>query len=230
MPVKVTWLGQAGLYIQLAGVNILIDPYLSDSVGKKDPTKTRRVPADPSFFDITPDVLAFTHDHEDHYDEETAARYLAQKRAFTVLAPGECWKKARAHGGGHNYVLFNTDTQWTQGNVRFTAVAAVHSDPAAIGILVEGEGKTLYITGDTLYSKKLLEHLPEKIDVIFLPINGTGNNMNMTDAARLVGDTGATIAIPLHVGMMDDLDPRDFPCENKQILTVYQQTLLGGSL
>ena len=227
---KVTWLGQAGLYLQLAGVKILIDPYLSDAVGKTDPSKTRRVPADPSFFDIAPDVLAFTHDHLDHYDEETAGRYLSQKKGVTVLAPGTCWKKARAHGGDHNYVLFNQDTQWTHDGVRFTAVSAAHSDPEAIGLVLEGEGKTLYITGDTLYSSKLLQQLPQKIDVIFLPINGAGNNMNKVDAARLVAACGAAVAVPLHVGMLDDLSAEDFPCENKRALKLYEETLLEDNL
>lgn len=221
---KVTWLGQAGLYIQLAGVKILIDPYFSNAVGQLDAAKHRRVAAETSFLEIAPDVLAFTHDHADHYDEETAGRYLTQKQGFTVLAPGTCWEKARAYGGSHNYVLFNAGTQWTQERVRFTAVPAVHSDPKAIGMLLEGEGKTLYITGDTLYSRSLLEQLPESIDVIFLPINGTGNNMNPVDAARLVADCGAKVAVPIHVGMLDDLTPEALLCANKRILKLYEET------
>lgn len=221
---KVTWLGQAGLYLQIGGLKIIIDPYLSDSVGKIDLIKSRRVPVDESFFDVEPDVLLFTHDHLDHYDSESAERFLEQEKGFLVLAPGTCWQKARAMGGKHNYVLFDAGTEWTQGNVKFTAVSAVHSDPFAIGILMECEGKTVYITGDTLYSRKLLSELPASVDVIFLPINGAGNNMNMIDAARLVKDSHAKLAIPIHVGMMDAMDPHEFPCQNKRVLTVYKET------
>ncbi len=120
-------------------------------------------------------------------------------------------------------MLFDEDTEWTQGEVRFTAVKAVHNDPFAIGILIEAEGKTVYVTGDTLYSKTILRQLPD-IDLIFLPINGVGNNMNMVDAARFVSNSKAKLAVPLHVGMMDELDPHDFPCDNKQILEVYKET------
>ena len=220
---KVMWLGQAGLYLQMGGLKIIIDPYLSDSVGRIDSAKSRRVPIDESVFEIEPDVLAFTHDHLDHYDPESAQRFLEQDKGFLVLAPNGCWQKARAVGGKHNYVLFDAGTEWTQGEVRFTAVTAVHSDPYAIGLLIEAEGKTVYVTGDTLYSKKILEQLPD-MDVIFLPINGAGNNMNMTDAARLVKDCGAKVAVPLHVGMMDELDANEFPCQNKRVLTVYKET------
>lgn len=220
---KVTWLGQAGLYLQMGGQKIIIDPYLTDSVGKIDPAKSRRVPVNERFFEIRPDMLCFTHDHLDHYDPETAERYLKQDKGFTVLAPGTCWQKARANKGAHNYVLFDAGTEWTQGKVKFTAVPAVHSDPCAIGILMEGEGKTVYVTGDTLYSKKILAQLPE-IDVVFLPINGVGNNMNMVDAARFADDCGAELVIPLHVGLMDELNAGNFPCMNKQILEIYKET------
>ncbi len=224
---KVTWLGQAGLYLQIDGLKIIVDPYLSDSVGAIDPSKSRRTPIDKAVFEIEPDVLAFTHDHLDHYDPESAEPFLGQDKGFLVLAPNGCWQKARAVGGKHNYVLFDASTEWTQGAVKFTAVPAVHSDPYAIGLLIEGEGKTVYITGDTLYSKKILEELPDSIDVIFLPINGVGNNMNMADAARLVADSKAKVAVPIHVGMMDEIDPNEFPCQNKQVLTVYKETQIG---
>ena len=34
---KITWLGQAGLYIETEGLKIIVDPYLSDSVVKVNP-------------------------------------------------------------------------------------------------------------------------------------------------------------------------------------------------
>ena len=41
---KITWLGQAGLLMETGGKIVLIDPYLSDSVGKVNPLNYRRVP------------------------------------------------------------------------------------------------------------------------------------------------------------------------------------------
>lgn len=220
---KFTWLGQAGLYLEIGEVKILIDPYLSDSVEKVNPKNFRRAPVDARFLDLKPDVLLFTHDHLDHYDPETAEHYLTKGGSMTVLCPGTCWQKARTCGGDHNYVLFDSGTQWTEKGVRFTAVPAVHSDPYAIGVVISGEGKYFYITGDTLYSSAILRVLPEKIDVVFLPVNGVGNNMNMTDAARFATDCGAKTAIPIHWGMFDQLDPRAFPFERKVIPQIYAE-------
>ena len=220
---NIIWLGQAGLLIEIEEQKIVIDPYLSDSVGEMDPQKHRRVAVQRNFLNVEPDVLLFTHDHLDHYDPQTVEQFVKKKKPMTVLAPGTCWQKARAYGGNHNYVLFDRGTEWTQGNVRFTAVTAVHSDAYAIGVLVQGEGKTLYITGDTLYSRKILEELPRKIDAIFLPVNGVGNNMNMVDAARFAADSGAKVAVPIHFGLFDGLDPNEFPATNKVIPKIFEQ-------
>ena len=220
---KITWIGQAGLYMETAGLKIIIDPYLSDCVGKIDARKSRRVPVKESLFDIQPDVMIFTHDHLDHYDPETAERYLKQEKPFTVLGPMSCWKHARQNGGDHNYVMFDAGIEWTEGAVRFMAVPAIHSDPDAIGVIIESEGKRIYVTGDTLYGKKVLGALPEDIDAVFLPVNGAGNNMNKVDAARFAAACGAKKAYPIHVGMMDDLDASDFPFENKVVPVVYEE-------
>lgn len=104
---KMTWLGQAGLLFDNGKVKIVLDPYLSNSVAKVNPLNDRRVPIDELLFEITPDVMIFTHDHLDHYDPETAPRFLEkQEKTMTVLSPTSVWQKARQHGT-HNYVEFN---------------------------------------------------------------------------------------------------------------------------
>ncbi len=223
---KITWLGQAGLLFESQRTTVMIDPYLSDSVGKGNPALARRVPVDERFFDLCPDVMLFTHDHLDHYDPETAPRFFEKAdKSMTVLCPSSVWQKARTHGGGHNYVQFDRHTQWTEGDLRFTAVKATHSDPYAIGVLLEdlSEGKVYYVTGDTLYNSEIFSDLPERIDVIFLPVNGAGNNLNMTDGARLVKESGARIAVPFHCGLFDALDLSSFPFEPKIIPNFYKE-------
>lgn len=224
--VKVTWLGQAGLLIQTGQTTVMIDPYLSNSVFKMNPANDRRVPVDERFLNIRPDVLCFTHNHLDHFDPETVDRLIGPETGILVLSPSSVWADVRRYGGNQNYVVFDRHTQWTHQDVRFTAVKAVHSDPGAIGFVVEAEGKTLYVSGDTLYSTDILNDLPDGIDAAFLPVNGVGNNMNMTDAARFAKATGARQVVPLHIGLFDSLKAEDFPCANRLILTMYQETEL----
>lgn len=49
---KITWLGQAGLLLQGAGITVMIDPYLSDSVAALQPENHRRQPVDERFFTV----------------------------------------------------------------------------------------------------------------------------------------------------------------------------------
>ena len=223
---KITWIGQAGLLIEGHGTKIMIDPYLSDSVVKYEPKNYRRVPVNEAFLSIVPDVMIFTHDHLDHYDPETAPVFLTRtEKHMTVLCPSSVWKKARQCGGGHNYVQFNRHTEWSEHGFRFTAVKAEHSDDFAIGVLVEDlhERQIAYITGDTLYNTEIFDDLPKNIDVLLLPVNGVGNNMNMTDATRFAEKTGAKKVVPVHFGMFDELNPEDFKCENRVIPELWKE-------
>lgn len=223
---KVTWLGQAGLLFETENKIIMVDPYLSDSVEKIEPQNKRRVPVDKSFFNVKPDIIVLTHNHLDHTDPDTLKYYISENSNTLVLASENAWRTVRKlFGGNNNYVMFNRHSEWTEGNIKFTAVKAEHSDENAIGFIMEAEGKKYYITGDTLYNKNIFSDLPEKIDYVFLPINGRGNNMNMKDGKRFCEQIGAK-AVPLHCGLFDDLDMNKFGYENKVIPEFYKEIKL----
>ena len=204
----------------------MVDPYLSDSVEKVNPQNKRRQPVDESVFDIRPDVLILTHDHLDHTDPETLGKIFAKYDGICVLASGNAWSTARRFGGGNNYVCFDRGTVWTEKGVRFVAVHAEHSDDRAIGVIIAYGGKNYYITGDTLYNKKVIDDITVPIDVVFLPVNGVGNNMNMTDAALFAEKIGAGVAVPVHFGLFDSLDPANFAFKNKVIPEIYKEIKL----
>ena len=219
---KITWLGQAGLMLETGGKTILIDPYLSDNVKNFEPKNYRRVPVDERFLAIKPDVIVITHNHLDHLDKETLTYYLTDEAACLVLCPNGGWQEVRKFGGNSNYVMFNAGTTWTEPFATFRAVKAEHSDPFAIGVIVSAEGKNYYITGDTLYSENVFQSLPAiPLDVVFLPINGFGNNMNAVDGAAFAKRTGAKYVVPFHVGLFDDIDPHCLALDNKIIPQIY---------
>lgn len=224
---KVTWLGQAGLLFENDNTIILVDPYLSDSVAEVNPLNRRKVPVDEKLFDIVPDVLICTHNHLDHLDPQTLQHYLKNNNhSVTVLSPESGWQELRKFGGNNNYVKFNRHTIWTFNNIIFTAVKAEHTDIHPIGVIIDDGDKKYYITGDTLYNKEIFNDLPKDIDALFLPINGTGNNMNMTDASRFAKKVGAKATIPLHFGLFDEINPENFDCENKIIPFIYKEIKL----
>lgn len=221
---KITWLGQAGLLMQTAKKIILIDPYLSDSVKKVQPQNYRRVAIDESFLGIRPDVIIITHKHLDHLDKETLAHYLTNESKVSVFAPNGSYQELREFGGSNNYVLFNNGTTWTEDDVVFRAVKAEHSDNDAIGVIISEGGKNYYVCGDTLYSEKVFESLPNIIyNVVFVPINGVGNNMNFNDARKFVNRLKAEKVVPVHFGMFDCINAFEFECENKIVPCIYKE-------
>lgn len=223
---KVTWLGQAGLLFEYNEIKILIDPYLSDSCRKVNPKSIRRIPVDEKYLSITPDVLILTHKHLDHTDPETLKHYLCKDRSITVLASKGAWEIARSFGGNHNYVMFNHQTEFTACGICFKAVYAEHSDEDAIGVVFECDNTTYYITGDTLYNERVFSEVHEKIDVLFLPVNGKGNNLNATDAKRFAKRCGAKKIVPIHWGLFDEFEKEDFTFENFVALSVFETVLI----
>lgn len=225
MHIQATWLGQAGLLLEFDALRVMIDPYLSDSIAQTDPKKHRRTPVDPAIWDVQPDMMIFTHDHRDHYDEESARRFLATGRRITVLSPLSVWRKVRGIGH-HNCVLLSPGVEWTQGGVTVCAVPAAHSDPYAVGVLLKAPDFCAYVTGDTLYSRRVIEAIDTPVDVVLLPVNGEGNNMNASDAARFARAIGAGRAVPLHIGLFDDMTPEDFPFEGRLVLPLFRACAL----
>ena len=223
---RIIWLGQAGFYIEVDGVKVLIDPYLSESCKKLNQENYRRMPIDEGFFDITPDVIVLTHEHLDHTDPDTLEHYLGKEGKITVLASPGAWEKIRGFGNGHNYVRFSRHTEWTVGGVRFTAVKAEHSSYEPIGVIIEADGKKYYHTGDTLYNSEIFADIPDGIFAMMAVINGKGNNMNETDALRMAEKVAPKYFVPMHWGLHDDMHPDAGIYSSTIVPKIYKEIIL----
>ena len=224
---NVTWITQSGLIFENEKITIMVDPYLSNSVAEQiDSKKERRIPVEESIFNVRPDVIIITHEHLDHLDPATLKRFLsASEKPITVLAPYNAYMKVRELGGNHNYVLLAPHSVWSEGGVTFYAVRAEHSDREAAGYIIDDGKRTYYVSGDTLYNYDVIDDVIELCEdgvaYAFVPINGVGNNMNMRDAADFACEIGAKCAVPIHYGLFDNVDPREFDFDNTLILEPY---------
>ncbi len=228
---KVTWLTQAGLLFDTGKIKIMVDPYLSNSVGELDGEKQRRIPVDESVFDVYPDVILITHNHLDHLDPQTLEHFLGRgEKSISVMAPEAAYRQLAEYKNGHNYILLNPHSVWSRDGVTFYAVKAEHSDVTAAGFILDDGEKTYYISGDTLYNfdviDDVLDLVEDGVDYAFLPINGVGNNMNAKDAADFAYEIGAKNAVPVHYGLFDDIDPESFDFEDSIILSAFKETEL----
>ena len=227
---KVTWLTQAGLLFDNGKIRVLVDPYLSDTLGASDPTKRRSVPVPAEYTALAPDVLVITNTARDRLDDATLDPILSAERGITVLASEGAYNRVRHFGGAHNYVLLSPHSVWSEGGITFYSVKAEHSDRTAIGIILDDGEKTYYVSGDTLYNYDVLDDcldlVENGVDYAFLPIDGRDCNMNAKDAADFAYELGAGRAVPVHYGLFDAINPADFDFEDALVLTPFVETEL----
>lgn len=191
----VRFLGQSGYLIQTKSSEIIIDPYLSDSVNRvAGRPRLLPVPINPQ--DISCDAVICTHDHLDHLDPDTVA-HIDTQQLFITTNGG---KEKLVSIGKTNVIALNEGECVKIGDAEITAVFADHT-VEAIGVIVKADSQTLYFSGDTLYNEKLFDIATYHPDATFICINGRLGNMNVEQALDTAERIGARINIPNHYDM-----------------------------
>ena len=144
---KITWLGHSGFRIEIADAVLLVDPWLGHPLFDA----SRR---DESLAGAT--HILISHGHFDH-----AAEVVDIAKALDIPVVGifdlmSFWEGKH----GIKTVGFNRGGTVALGEVRVTMVAATHSSSwggsegpvyagSESGFMIEGEGRTIYFSGDT---------------------------------------------------------------------------------
>lgn len=221
---KITFLGQAGLLFEVNGFNIIVDPYLSDNVKNFEPQNFRRQRIDERFLKIVPNVIVITHNHLDHFDKETLKYYLSDNSDIKILCPTSVWQTLNSTCGNNQCLLFDVGQKLNVFGIQFTAVKAKHSDSLAIGVLIDIDGRSYYVTGDTLLDTDVIESLPKIIfEAVFLPINGKGNNMSAEEASIFLNNIKYKYCVPVHFGMFDTMTGHELKAKNSIIPEIYKE-------
>ena len=143
---KIRFLGQSGYVLNSGNTEIIIDPYLSDSV-KRAAGRPRTLPIPINPEDINCDAVICTHNHLDHLDPDTVVR-INENQFYITTNEGKAELKKL---GRTNVKALNTGDSIAVGDFNITAVFADHT-VEAFGLIVKAEGKTLYFSGDTLFA------------------------------------------------------------------------------
>lgn len=203
---NIRFLGQSGYVIRVGKTEIMIDPYLSDSVNRiAGRHRTLPIPIDPA--DIRCDAIICTHDHPDHLDPDTVSQIRAEQFYITT-------DEGKAHLselGRTNAAVLHAGERITVGDFEIIAVFAEHT-VEAFGVIVKADGVTLYFSGDTLCDERLFDIAAYLPDITFICINGRLGNMNVDEALITAKKIGAPINIPNHYDMFasNSEDPNKF--------------------
>lgn len=181
---------------------IMVDPYLLNNLEQvKGPLFHREVEIREEFIQ-TPDVIILTHSHDDHTDFATLDRLLTGEKKPYVLGPESVQRLLRErYGAAAEWVLFRPGTEYTINGISFSAVEAEHSDTCAIGVVIMADGRRICHLGDTLFNHRVVSAVPLHLDLLIVPINGKGNNMNAFDASRFTKLVKPGIVLPAHWDM-----------------------------
>ena len=204
-----TWLGQGGYALDIAGKTVYLDPYMSDMVGKKEGLQ-RLVPPPIDPAQARPDYYLATHDHMDHLDTD----FISQMDCAGVrfICPKRCKTALLALDKGIEESQITVVKPGDMLDFDGFALRAVYADhtPDSVGFVITAEGITLYITGDTLYGDQVGAGV--EADIICCCINGKWGNMDAGEAVRVALRSGAKLAIPNHYGMFaaNTVDPAVF--------------------
>lgn len=194
---KTKFLGQSGYVLKSGNTEIIIDPYLSDSVNRvANRPRTLPVPINPK--DIRCDAVICTHNHLDHLDPDTVSEIPPNQYYITTNEGVAKLKRL----GRENAAVLNVGDSIKIGDFELTAVFADHT-VEAFGLIVKAENKTLYFSGDTLFNEKLFDIADYKPDYTFICINGRLGNMNVKEALITAEKIGAAVNIPNHYDMFE---------------------------
>jgi L-ascorbate 6-phosphate lactonase len=216
------FLGQNSFILKDAkGFVYAVDPYLSDycatrGKGSSRTQKSRMLPVFIEPEDLMVDCVLLTHSHCDHTDPETIAR-LHDRDAMLFMAPHDAAMVLRSIGIREgNIVRMHSGERYSYGALKITATFALPTDSSDlnhIGYLIEAEGgKKLYISGDTAQCGLLSYLREESIDAAIVCINAGYGNLSHWQAAELMKEIGARMAIPCHYDMFphNSVSPAQF--------------------
>lgn len=203
---KIRPLGQSGYILKTKSTEIIIDPYLSDSVNRvAGRPRLLPIPINPA--EIFCDAVICTHNHLDHLDPDTVS-HINENQFFITTAEG---KEKLISLGKTNVKALSMGETLKIGDITLTAVFADHT-VEVFGLIVNAENKTLYFSGDTLFNERLFEISEYKPDATFICINGRLGNMNVNEALTVAKKIGSKTNIPNHYDMFasNSEDPRLF--------------------
>jgi L-ascorbate metabolism protein UlaG (beta-lactamase superfamily) len=217
------WLGQSGFLVKHRLGNVLLDPYLSDSLTEKyaqtdkpHVRMTRRAMSPSQLQNVT--LVTSSHNHTDHLDAQTLQPLFQVNPGIRFVIPEAnrqfvCQRVSVALDWPIG--IDAGDTLDIHG-IQIYAVPAAHNEIDRdaegrchyLGYVIQLGKFRIYHSGDTLRYPAMVQLLrPLNIDLALLPINGNhperrvAGNMFGNEASQLAHECGFKLVVPCHYDM-----------------------------
>jgi len=195
---KVQFLGHATLLVETGGKSLIVDPFITGNQLAQGLVDVDAIRAD---------YILVTHAHQDHILD--VERIAANNPGVKLVSNFEIVNYFAQRGiDGHP---LNHGGSWNFDFGRLTYVNAIHTSAFPDGsyggqpggFVIESEGKSLYIAGDTAltYDMKIIPMMT-RLDLAFLPV---GDNFTMgPESAAIAADfIGLDTVVGYHFDTFD---------------------------
>lgn len=247
---SIQFLGQCGFIITTPEVKVVIDPVLSDLIDNGQSIRNYPPVMEPET--LQADYILCTHNHIDHFAEETVIRALNSCPKTKVIIPAGCKSLLLEKGILVDRILLLKDL-FTLSLTHFSITGISTAHPIHklnkegldenLAYCLKFSDTTLIHLGDTYLTPRLEESLKKmgKISVFMPPINGMDEikaaagiigNLSIDEAAGLCAKLKPEVAIPTHFDMVkgNTADPELFRKTLNSLdknITVWVPSLLG---
>lgn len=230
------WLGQAGFAFRARSSLLLVDPYLSDSLGEKyagTEFSHRRMMPSPLPPEAARGISAVlcTHGHGDHMDPGTLPVIARGNPSCRFVVPRAETARAAALGLAEARLLplDAGESVLLDDGIRVEAIPAAHEELSRnergelihLGYIVSAGGLRIYHSGDCVPYPGLEKALRDgAIDVALMPVNGRSaaltaknifGNFFLEETVSLARSAGIPVLFCHHWGMFDfnTVDPKE---------------------
>ena len=222
------FLGQAGYIIRTRDISVVIDPYLTDSVGEAVPEFKRVFPPPMPPEKLQADIFIATHDHGDHLDPETIQRYQYRHHTNFIAPRLAARKLAGLDVPVTNLNQLNPGEELLVKGVTIKGVFALPTGPDVLDTtgywITFPNGRSVYHTSDTGFTPLLLQAAPKNVDVLLVPINGKWGNLTIEQAVELTAAVKPRYVLPNHHDLMalNSENPETFRwfCQQRRLETL----------
>jgi len=176
---KATFYGHASLALELAGANILFDPFITPNpLAKAIDIQT-----------LHPDYIMLSHGHGDHVADVAAIQKNADATVIAIVETAAWVRRQGVHPDKIIEMNFGGTVKTNFGTAKMVYALHTNGTPDGqyggqpAGYLIQSGQKKIYFAGDTALTLEMKLLADEKLDWAILPI-GDHYTMGVDDAIK----------------------------------------------